>query len=64
MLAKPDLETDDDKGKEIVAARTKVQDQITAWLENPFNPFAVARMRIGAFEWFTVTRYIKNLIAW
>ena len=44
--------------------RIHVQSQIAAWLADPFNPFAVARMRIGAFEWFTVTSYIRNLIAW
>ncbi|MEO6720605.1 MAG: neuraminidase-like domain-containing protein [Ferruginibacter sp.] len=44
--------------------KTHVQNQIAVWLTEPFNPFAVARMRTGAFEWFTVTSYIKNLIAW
>ncbi|MDX2247271.1 MAG: neuraminidase-like domain-containing protein [Bacteroidia bacterium] len=42
----------------------KVQPQIDAWLADPFSPFAVARLRINAFEWFTVTSYIKNLIEW
>lgn len=41
-----------------------VKQQIAAWLEDPFNPFAVARMRTSAFEWYTVVAYIKNLIAW
>ncbi len=41
-----------------------VQAQVAAWLEDPFNPFAVARLRPSAFEWCTVISYIKNLIAW
>lgn len=41
-----------------------VQAQVAAWLEDPFNPFAVARLRTSAFEWYTVVAYIKNLIAW
>lgn len=46
------------------AVKTKVQDQVAAWLNDPFNPFAVARLRAGAFEWYTVIAYIKNLVAW
>ena len=41
-----------------------VQDQINAWLADPFNPFAIARLRTSAFEWSTVVAYIKNLIDW
>ena len=31
---------------------------------HPFDPFAIARLRIGAFEKSTVMQYIDNLIAW
>ena len=55
VLANPDST---DKEKE------NIQGQIAAWLSEPFNPFAVARLRINAYEWFTVTSYIKNLIEW
>jgi hypothetical protein len=44
--------------------KNAVKKQVAAWLEDPFNPFAVARLRPSAFEWYTVTSYIKNLIAW
>ncbi len=44
--------------------RDELQNQINAWLADPFSPFAVARMRPSAFEWYTVTGYIKNLIDW
>lgn len=44
--------------------RDHIQGQIDAWLDDPFNPFAIARMRPAAFEWFTVIAYVKNLIEW
>jgi hypothetical protein len=46
------------------STKEEVTQQVAAWLEDPFNPFAVARLRTGAFEWHTVVAYIKNLIAW
>lgn len=45
-------------------AKQGIRDQIKAWLADPFNPFAVARLRVNAYEWFTVAAYIKNLIEW
>jgi hypothetical protein len=44
--------------------KQQVQVQIDAWLADPFNPFAIARLRTSAFEWSTVIAYIKNLISW
>lgn len=44
--------------------KRQVQDQVDAWLADPFNPFAIARLRTSAFEWSTVVAYIKNLIDW
>ena len=38
--------------------------QITAWEENPFDPFAIARIRTLAFMKNVVMKYIDNLIAW
>ncbi|MGL4597250.1 MAG: neuraminidase-like domain-containing protein, partial [Bacteroidia bacterium] len=32
--------------------------------DDPFNPFAVARLRIGAFEKYAVMQYVENLINW
>jgi hypothetical protein len=46
------------------AGVSEIQDQISAWLCDPFNPFAVARLRPSAFEWFTVIAYVRNLIEW
>lgn len=44
--------------------KENIQNQIAAWLQDPFNPFAVARLRPSAFEWYTVIAYIKNIVAW
>ncbi|SJM92321.1 hypothetical protein CRENPOLYSF2_2650002 [Crenothrix polyspora] len=44
--------------------KDSINRQVAAWLEDPFNPFAIARLRPSAYEWHTVTAYIKNLIAW
>jgi hypothetical protein len=41
-----------------------VRDQVAAWEADPFSPFAVARVRTSAYEWYTVMAYIENLIGW
>ena len=52
------------KGLDTSNDEDSVQNQIAAWLADPFNPFAVARLRNSAFEWYTVISYIKNLTDW
>jgi hypothetical protein len=37
---------------------------ISGWQKDPFNPYAVARLRIDAFQKATFTRYLDVLIAW
>ncbi|WP_149030914.1 neuraminidase-like domain-containing protein [Moorena producens] len=37
---------------------------IEAYKENPFDPHAIARLRIGAYEKAVVMRYIDNLLDW
>jgi len=37
---------------------------ITNWMENPFQPWAVAQYRPTAYMLKTVTAYLDNLIAW
>ncbi len=39
-------------------------NQIQRWRDDPFNPHAVARIRILAYQKAIVMRYIDNLIAW
>ena len=38
--------------------------QLSNWEKNPFNPHAVARLRVSAYMRSTVLRYIDNLIQW
>jgi hypothetical protein len=44
--------------------RSDLADCIAAWRRNPFNPHLVARLRVRAYQWVTVTKYIDNLLAW
>lgn len=39
-------------------------DSITQWMENPFQPWLVARYRPTAYMLKTVMAYLDNLIAW
>jgi hypothetical protein len=41
-----------------------LQRQLDYWAENPFNPHAVARLRLSAYMRTTLMKYIDNLIAW
>jgi hypothetical protein len=38
--------------------------QLNEWVENPFRPFAVARVRTVAFQKTVVMKYLDNLISW
>jgi hypothetical protein len=40
------------------------QQQVAVSMSDPFNPFAIARLRITAFQKATVMKYLDNLIAW
>jgi Tc toxin complex TcA C-terminal TcB-binding domain len=35
-----------------------------AMLQDPFQPFPIARTRPSAFQWYVVMKYLDNLIAW
>jgi len=46
---------------------SQVQDLLTSYhasLSTPFEPFAVARSRPIAFQYYVVMKYLDNLIAW
>jgi hypothetical protein len=38
--------------------------QVADWYANPFQPFVIARSRIGAFQKYVFMAYLDNLIAW
>lgn len=47
--------------KEMLSDRSPA---VKIYNDDPFDPFAIARLRIGAFEKSTFMHYIDNLIAW
>jgi hypothetical protein len=51
-------------GPEVEESKKAVTTQIQAWLEHPFRPHAVARLRPRAYEFAVVFKYLDNLIAW
>jgi hypothetical protein len=38
--------------------------QVADWYQNPFQPFVIARSRVGAFQKYVFMAYLDNLIAW
>jgi hypothetical protein len=52
------------KYKEGDPKRKELEDAISAWRDNPFNPHLIARMRLIAYQKNAVMKYLDNLIAW
>src|SRR5271165_5137424 len=46
------------------AAKATVLTGYNAMLQDPFQPHAIARTRISAYQWYVVMKYLDNLIAW
>jgi peptidoglycan hydrolase-like protein with peptidoglycan-binding domain len=44
--------------------RRELEDAITAWRNNPFNPHSIARIRSIAYQKNAVMKYLDNLIIW
>jgi hypothetical protein len=45
-------------------AKAAVLTGYNAMLQDPFQPHAIARTRISAYQWYVVMKYLDNLIAW
>ena len=41
-----------------------LEEEVAYWADNPFNPHAVAHMRISAYMRSTFMKYVDNLIDW
>ncbi|HMF98002.1 MAG TPA: neuraminidase-like domain-containing protein, partial [Vicinamibacterales bacterium] len=50
--------------QDLLADAAALQEQVTKWQENPFEPHVIARMRISAYMKNVVMKYVDNLIAW
>jgi hypothetical protein len=61
LLSTPDTEITDPAQLKLKAS---VITGYNAIMADPFRPFAVARTRPGAFQWYVVMKYLDNLIAW
>ena len=60
------LSTPDNQGLSPAQQQAKA-DMLTgynAMLQDPFQPHAIARTRISAYQWYVVMKYLDNLIAW
>lgn len=44
--------------------KAEFENQIRQWRDNPFKPHLIARLRISAYQWAVVMKYLDNLIAW
>jgi hypothetical protein len=67
--AMKELEVDDlleayAKGTLPVNDRARLDNDFSAWKDNPFNPHLVARSRIRSYMWAVVIKYTQNLLAW
>jgi hypothetical protein len=60
------LSTPNDQGltNDQINARAAVLAGYEAMLQDPFQPHAIARTRISAYQWYVVMKYLDNLIAW
>jgi hypothetical protein len=44
--------------------RNDFENQLSEWAKNPFDPHAIARLRLLAYQKNVVMKYLDNLIAW
>ena len=49
---------------ERIRAREQLIEQVDQWRTNPFNPHAIARLRLTAYQKAVVMKYLDNLIEW
>lgn len=58
------LAASEDSSAEAEQARSAYDDQVQAWLADPFNPDKIAETRTTAYQKTLVMKYLDNLIAW
>jgi hypothetical protein len=50
--------------EEEVGKKEEIVGQINEWKNNPFQPHAIARSRVRAYQLAVVLKYLENIIAW
>ncbi|HET8924381.1 MAG TPA: choice-of-anchor D domain-containing protein [Candidatus Acidoferrum sp.] len=48
----------------IIQQQNNFKNQLNEWMNNPFNPHAIGRLRLIAYQKNVVMKYLDNLIAW
>lgn len=53
-------------GDDTAKAKLRVEtiDEIAQWRKNPFQPHALARLRVSSYQRWVLMRYLDNLIEW
>ncbi|MFI7575647.1 hypothetical protein [Micromonospora sp. NPDC049497] len=54
----------DDPSSESVELRADLEAQIAAYIADPFNPWAIARLRITAYQKAVVIKYVQTVLEW
>ncbi|MEV1142356.1 hypothetical protein [Micromonospora sp. NPDC049799] len=54
----------DDPSPESVELRADLEAQIAAYIADPFNPWAIARLRITAYQKAVVIKYVQTVLEW
>jgi hypothetical protein len=49
---------------DLLARRWRVEDQVAEWLDHPFEPHRIARLRLVAYQKAVVMRYLDILLEW
>ncbi|MBO3752606.1 hypothetical protein J5X84_41700 [Streptosporangiaceae bacterium NEAU-GS5] len=52
------------KGTLDTASADTLRAQLDFWADHPFQPHGIARMRLRAYQWMVVYKYIEIRIAW
>jgi hypothetical protein len=52
------------KGALPAADRARLEDNIRAWKDDPFNPHLIARSRPRSYMWAVIIKYAQNHLAW
>ncbi|WP_372950608.1 neuraminidase-like domain-containing protein [Mariniphaga sp.] len=50
--------------EDLLKNETELAKQVEKWMDDPFKPHVIARMRISAYMRNVVMKYLDNLIAW
>jgi hypothetical protein len=53
-----------DQSTEVERAREDYDNEIAAWVDDPFDPHGIAELRTTAYQKTLVMKYLDNLIAW